>query len=984
MIVVAVIPAYNSADRIAATVAATSSIPGVTRVLVVDDGSTDATVSSARAAGAEVLVLPGNRGKGGAVAAGVAASHDAEVFLLVDADLQETASETSRVLAPVLADECDLAIASLPPAAGRGGFGTVKTLARGGIRRACGYETAAPLSGQRAVRAELLRDLPNAERFGLEVAMTIDAVRAGARVQEIEATIEHRHTGRSLAGFAHRGRQGVDIIRSLWPRVTTRGQRIGGIVLVTLLLAGLMALAGTRWQPETQPLAVEPSNVVIFGLTPFDFDDVGGPDTPTLDRLRNDGAMGAMTVRTVARRPSIAEGYLSLGAGARLRVAAGASQAYPLDAEVDGLSVGEILERATGSLPQGEIGVIGAPPSIRINQNVEAASPPGALSDALAEAGIATAVVGVADRPSTAAGAGIAERPGSLAVMGSDLGVDTGNIDPETLLVEDPSGPYGVWSDHEGVLDAVDDALDRAGLVVVDPGDLQRASAFRSVTTPGVAETVRADALVHTDELLGELIDRVGPDTLVYVVSVAPRSGDFRLTPVWAVGAGVEPGSWITSPSTQRRGLLALTDLAPTVIDALTGETPTALPGNALRYEEGPADLDFLLRYDRETNIRERTYYAQAQFFLVAMALVYAGVALAVARTRPGSVGRSLVRWAVLAVASYPVATFIVKAIPWATVGPVALPSILALTTAGLIGLVASRRRGHALAGLDVVLGVTVLVIAADAVSGTFLNISSWLGYSLHSAGRFYGLPNSTFAVLGGATILLAVSWMHRAGRRDEALVAIGALFALVVAAAGLPPFGANTGSMLTLVPVFGLTLWALSGRSIRLWTLVVAGFATLAVLGTAASLDLLRPEASRTHLGRFAAQVLDEGFGPLIDTYLRKQAANFRIFRVSIWTWMIPIAAGFVLYLLAWGRGWARLLPVRSPLRIGAIAVAGAALLGFAANDSGPIVIALFMVFLLPYLALLVLDPSRDRVAVLVAPAPRSRIEAKQGSATE
>lgn len=976
MIVVAVIPAYNSGDRIAATVAATSAIRGVTRVLVVDDGSTDDTVSNARAAGAEVLVLPGNRGKGGAVAAGIAVSPDAEVFLLVDADLQETAGETERVLAPVLADECDLAIAVLPSAGGRGGFGTVKNLARRGIERACGYRTAAPLSGQRAVRAHLVRDLPSSERFGLEVAMTIDAVRAGGRVLEVEASIEHRHTGRSIAGFAHRGRQGIDIVRSLWPRVTSRRQRIGAIVLVTLVLAGLMAVAGTRWQPTTEPLAAEPAQVVIFGIAPLDFDDIGGSDTPTLDRLRNEGAMGAMTVRTVARRPSIAEGYLSLGAGARLRIAPGASRAHPMDAEVDGLSVGEILERATGAVPQGEIGVIGAPPTIRANQNVEAASEPGALSDALAEAGIATAVVGVADRPATAAGAGSAERPAALAVMGSDLGVDTGTIDPDVLLAEDPSGPFGVWSDHEAILGAVDDALGRAGLVVVDPGDLQRASAFRAVTTPGVAENVRADALAHTDELLGELLERVGPDTLVYVVSVAPRGGGFRLTPVWAIGAGVEPGSWITSPSTQRRGLVALTDLAPTVLDGLTGGSPTGMPGNALRYESGPADLDFLLRYDRETNIRERTYYAQAQFFLVAMALVYAGVALAVARTRPGSPGRALVRWAVLAVASYPVATFIVKAVPWATAGPVALPSILAIGTAGLIGLVASRRRGHALAGLDVVLGVTVAVIAADAVSGTFLNISSWLGYSLHSAGRFYGLPNSTFAVLGGATILLAVSWMHRANRRDEALVAVAALFALVVAAAGLPPFGANTGSMLTLVPVFGLTLWALSGRPIKLWTLAVAGLATLAVLGTAASLDLLRPEASRTHLGRFAAQMLDEGFGPLIDTYLRKQAANFRIFRVSIWTWMIPIAAGFVLYLLAWGRGWARLLPHRSALRTGAVAVVGAALLGFAANDSGPIVIALFMVFLLPYLALLVLDPSRDRVAVLVAPPPRARAE--------
>ena len=42
--------------------------------------------------------------------------------------------------------------------------------------------------------------------------------------------MEHRHTGRSLSGFAHRGRQGVDIVRAVWPRLTTESQRIGAIV----------------------------------------------------------------------------------------------------------------------------------------------------------------------------------------------------------------------------------------------------------------------------------------------------------------------------------------------------------------------------------------------------------------------------------------------------------------------------------------------------------------------------------------------------------------------------------------------------------------------------------------------------------------------------------------------------------------------------------------------------------------------------------
>ena len=97
----------------------------------------------------------------------------------------------------------------------------VRNLSRWGIRRACGFVAVAPLSGQRAVRADLLRSLEPAARFGLEVGLTIDAVRQGARVVEVPVALDHRHTGRRLSGFAHRGRQGTDVVRALWPRLSS-------------------------------------------------------------------------------------------------------------------------------------------------------------------------------------------------------------------------------------------------------------------------------------------------------------------------------------------------------------------------------------------------------------------------------------------------------------------------------------------------------------------------------------------------------------------------------------------------------------------------------------------------------------------------------------------------------------------------------------------------------------------------------------------
>lgn len=220
--IVAIVPAKDAVASIAATVESLLGSAAVGTVLVVDDGSVDGTGVAAQEAGAEVVVLPRNRGKAAAVAAGVAATPAAEVYLLVDADTGSTAAAATRLLGPVLDGAADLVIGNLPSAGGKGGFGLVNGTARRGIRMACGYEAQRPLSGQRAVRGDLLRSIRLAPRYGMEVSMTVDFVRGGARVLELPVEMEHRHTGRSLSGFLHRGRQGIDVVLPLLPRLLRR------------------------------------------------------------------------------------------------------------------------------------------------------------------------------------------------------------------------------------------------------------------------------------------------------------------------------------------------------------------------------------------------------------------------------------------------------------------------------------------------------------------------------------------------------------------------------------------------------------------------------------------------------------------------------------------------------------------------------------------------------------------------------------------
>jgi len=219
-----VVAARNEADRIAATLGAlAAAFPG-SEIVVANDASTDSTSEVARAHGARV-VRGGDRpiGKGGNVSRALEASLDpsGEVLrtvLLCDADLGASASELATLVDAVERGEFDLAIAAFRLRVG-GGFGVTLRAARWAIARGSGYEAGAPISGQRAMRGEVLSAvLPFAPGYGMETAMTIDAVRAGFRVGEIELDLAHRATGRSPGGFAHRGRQLRDIARAYLSR----------------------------------------------------------------------------------------------------------------------------------------------------------------------------------------------------------------------------------------------------------------------------------------------------------------------------------------------------------------------------------------------------------------------------------------------------------------------------------------------------------------------------------------------------------------------------------------------------------------------------------------------------------------------------------------------------------------------------------------------------------------------------------------------
>lgn len=227
MSVSVIIPAYQASEVVGATVRAVRSVPGIDEVIVVDDGSRDGTAGIAREAGADqVITLDRNRGKGAALRAGTAVA-SGDVLLFLDADLGESARHAGELLR-AHADTGGMAIAVLPSPPGAGGVGLLRGLASLAIWMLAGLRVKAPLSGQRALPARLARHAGIASGFGVEVGLTVEAAHLGWPVVETPVPFTHRATGRTLAGFWHRGRQFRDVLLLVlqmayglgWPALT--------------------------------------------------------------------------------------------------------------------------------------------------------------------------------------------------------------------------------------------------------------------------------------------------------------------------------------------------------------------------------------------------------------------------------------------------------------------------------------------------------------------------------------------------------------------------------------------------------------------------------------------------------------------------------------------------------------------------------------------------------------------------------------------
>lgn len=697
------------------------------------------------------------------------------------------------------------------------------------------------------------------------------------------------------------------------------GLKILALVAFSMVLGLPTAAAVEDAEPTPQ------TNVVFVGVAGLAWEDVTAEDMPTLHGLASSDAVAGLSVRTIRARTCAVDGWLTVGAGRRATDL--------IDSDEDDRA-DRYCRPAPVPIPNDTGGAIVPAWQSYVDEQANHAynTTLGLLGERLAESEVCATAVG----------------PGAA------------------LALADSSGRVASYSASPAEVDP--DVLNECPVTVIDLGTMPPpAPADSDEEAARAAMEDRQQVARGIDELIGELIAELPEDTALLIAGVSDsgptaiplhndptRVADRALRVAVAHGPTADGGTygadWLTSPSTRWSGIAQLTDVASTLLRYAGVDEPTK--GSVGRPWEvdgaHPASAAETIDELSSTNRAAQLHRRQSGLFfqlLGIIQLIVFGAAVAAALWRPGR-RRAMLRLAyvaAIAIASFPVASYLANLAPWARFDrPVLALWTIIVAIAAAVMTVAMwgpwRRYIYGPAGF--IGGLTAAVMALDVSFGSQLQQLALPGISPLVAGRFYGFGNTPFAIFMIASLVASAAlaqWMidHGRSRRQAAVVTaiIGVLATITI---GSPQAGADVGGILAAIPSFAVLVLGILRARLTVLKLALAAGVAIAIFLAIAWLDWLRPAGARTHFGEFFGDLVD---GEAATVIWRKLAASLGTFgRFPQYAWMVPIAYAVILWLIRRpGIGVAadalRRWPIMTYL-VWAGLVAGA--IGCAVNDSG------------------------------------------------
>lgn len=777
--------------------------------------------------------------------------------------------------------------------------------------------------------------------------------------------------------------------------MTRTSSKLGAAALLTVLVVSLIAPGSasadtTKGSTSKDHPLGRAERVLIYSVPTLTWDDLEEVDAPNLKAVLKQSAIADLSVRSVSRQTSPSDGYATLNAGTRTRGTSSSSLAFvaglsrssevdsfgdpveipigaldpgeapdteqgttitapqpdPIDPAsiapeagetYDGTPAAEEFARRTGVMPKlGAVFNLGLVSMKNLNSRLLYGSEVGALGDALSEAGVRRAVIANGDH-----GTGIDDlgfrREASVGLMDSDGTIQMGRVG-RSLLEASSTAPFGTRFKIKEVESAFKRFYHDRTVVLVEASDMVRNEDAKPLSLPEQQVRLRRQAIQRSDRLLGVLMKHVNPATDAVMIVAPYASGSSNGLTVAGVMAPSAKSGFLSSGTTRRAGFIQTVDIAPTVASLMDVKVPTSMEGTLMESVSTSKNFEgrrkFLSDSFAAAKFRDATVGPASGLFVLAQLILWALAVWVLSGTSRKF--RTTTEVATLSVLLYLPVTYLAGMLPFHEWGSWAFWVFTVVTSAALGTITHLLTHKYLVDPLITALGLIVGFLSADIITGGLLQFNTVFGYTPTVAGRFDGMGNPAFSMFTAAAIMLAALLAYRIGGRRGSYVGV-ALLVWTLLVDGLPIWGADVGGALALVPSIGVTALMLLEIKVKLRTVVALAVSSVCVVTVLGLLDLMRPPAERTHLGRLLGDISKNGAGAFETVVLRKLDANLSVVTSSVWTLMLPLVFAFIGFIF-WKAPW-RLQTIAERIPQERAAVVGLSLamvLGFALNDSG------------------------------------------------
>lgn len=720
-----------------------------------------------------------------------------------------------------------------------------------------------------------------------------------------------------------------------------------------LVFFAILGFGTNTFAFEAQP-ALESANssrVVIISMPRISWDRLEVADTPHIDNLISKGSVANLSIRVPGSEKTVEKGYATISAGSRnFAVSSTYSTFFHPNEEVIGNSAGDTF-RDERQMPSNNYdGVsLGFELTAKSKPNVLSSSRVGSLAQMLSKDNRTIAVFGNADYCSNDEWRCFNRAVGYVGVdeqgvithgdVSRDLLNKNGNIDFDTLTKKTIR------------------SLSKNDVTVSECSDLERIDFSATRMTQSELDIQLKKAIHECDSFIGKVAQELDlSNDRIFVISPMSQRSIEELTIFIAAGKEI-PKGFSASGITRREGIVALADIAPSILAFYGIEPPENMVDTSIGYQRDDSSFEAriseLKRINAGALARDGAFNSVSIVFILLVCVAGALSIVCYKTKRYKPIAKYL---ALLSMVMPTVSFLLLPMMLWLeTSRLIVMAFVLFSAIFSAIAFVAGQRWGYKTVIL-VIVAFNIIMQCLDILFGGYFQLNSLFGYSAIVAGRFAGYGNLTFSIISiSAVVFVAVVKqiaLEKGGNQKRINIFLSLFLIAILIFIGIPYLGSDVGGVLAMTPTICIAVLMLYEKRINVKSLLYACATTFVAISIFSIFDLSRPTSQRTHLGRFVYVLINGDAGAVIE---RKIISNVTIFTNAMVACIIIIATLFLLFLFMYPERFIAERKTRYPV-FAFIAYPGivVATLGMFLNDSGVAIPGMMLAIAFPALALL------------------------------